>query len=253
MYRLCFIHLILKFIYADPPYNKLPTLHTKKKTRTGSAFYICNSQMNRCRICLFQIPNSACNNQHWLHIQAPPFTYTYRVAMMSRLLEIIGLFCKRALWKRRYSAKETYNLKEPTQAPPFTYIFDSHIYMCRLRLLPLLTSAYKQKNLQGSAFYIYNSLIYTCRLCLLQIPNSACKKQKHVQAPPFTYVEGGAKKEQNVILKFACARSACCKFLQQREQSTCNRRGLQQAEPTLCVTGGACTYVKFVHVLLNLC
>ena len=33
---------------------------------------------------------------------------------MSRLLEIIGLFCKRALQKRRYSAKETYNLKEPT-------------------------------------------------------------------------------------------------------------------------------------------
>ena len=28
------------------------------------------------------------------------------------LLKIIGLFCKRALLKRRYSAKETYNLKE---------------------------------------------------------------------------------------------------------------------------------------------
>jgi len=25
-----------------------------------------------------------------------------------------GLFCERALYKRRYSAKETYNLKEPT-------------------------------------------------------------------------------------------------------------------------------------------
>ena len=36
------------------------------------------------------------------------------VAMMSRLLKIIGLFCKRALYKRRYSAKETCNLKEPT-------------------------------------------------------------------------------------------------------------------------------------------
>jgi len=33
---------------------------------------------------------------------------------MSRLLKIIGLFCKRALEKRLYSAKETYNLKEPT-------------------------------------------------------------------------------------------------------------------------------------------
>ena len=37
----------------------------------------------------------------------------YGVTIMSTLLKIIGLFCKRALWKRRYSAKETYNFKEP--------------------------------------------------------------------------------------------------------------------------------------------
>jgi len=30
------------------------------------------------------------------------------------LLKIIGLFCKRALYKRLHSAKETYNFKEPT-------------------------------------------------------------------------------------------------------------------------------------------
>jgi len=39
---------------------------------------------------------------------------TYGVATISRLLKIIGLFCKRALSKRRYSAKETYSFKEPT-------------------------------------------------------------------------------------------------------------------------------------------
>jgi len=33
---------------------------------------------------------------------------------MSRLLKIRGLFYKRALSKSLYSAKETYNLKEPT-------------------------------------------------------------------------------------------------------------------------------------------
>jgi len=38
----------------------------------------------------------------------------YGVATISRLLKIIGLFCKSALWKRRYSAKETYNFKAPT-------------------------------------------------------------------------------------------------------------------------------------------
>ena len=38
----------------------------------------------------------------------------YGVATCSRLLRIIGLFCKRALSKRRYSAKETCDFKEPT-------------------------------------------------------------------------------------------------------------------------------------------
>jgi len=33
---------------------------------------------------------------------------------MSRHLQIIGFFCNRALQKRLYSAKETYNYKEPT-------------------------------------------------------------------------------------------------------------------------------------------
>jgi len=42
------------------------------------------------------------------------WTYSYGVATISSLLKIIGLFCKRALEKRRYSAKETYNFKEPT-------------------------------------------------------------------------------------------------------------------------------------------
>jgi len=40
--------------------------------------------------------------------------HTYGVVMTSRLLTILGLFCKRALQKRRDSAKETYNFKEPT-------------------------------------------------------------------------------------------------------------------------------------------
>ena len=37
----------------------------------------------------------------------------YGVAATSRLLNITRLFCKRDLWKRRYSAKETYNFKKP--------------------------------------------------------------------------------------------------------------------------------------------
>jgi len=46
----------------------------------------------------------------YIHTQ----TYVYGVATICRLLKIMGLFCERALWKRRYSAKKTYYLKEPT-------------------------------------------------------------------------------------------------------------------------------------------
>jgi len=38
----------------------------------------------------------------------------YGMAMISRLLQILGLFCKRTQQKRLYSAKETYNLNELT-------------------------------------------------------------------------------------------------------------------------------------------
>jgi len=47
----------------------------------------------------------------------------YGVAMNSKLLKIIGLFCKRALSKRLYSAKETYDFKEPTnRSHPITAV-----------------------------------------------------------------------------------------------------------------------------------
>jgi len=42
------------------------------------------------------------------------YPIAYVVATISTLLKIIGLFCKRALQNRLYSAKETYNFKEPT-------------------------------------------------------------------------------------------------------------------------------------------
>jgi len=53
------------------------------------------------------------------------YDWGYEVATISRLLQIIGLFCKRALKKRRYSAKETYNLKELTnRSHPIVAAFD---------------------------------------------------------------------------------------------------------------------------------
>jgi len=49
-----------------------------------------------------------------IHNQYPHAAVSDGVATISRLRTIIGLFCKRALSKRRYFAKETYNFDEPT-------------------------------------------------------------------------------------------------------------------------------------------
>jgi len=55
----------------------------------------------------------------------------YGVATISRLLKMIGLFCKRALYKRSYSAKETYHFMEPTnRSHPIGHACDTtHSYM----------------------------------------------------------------------------------------------------------------------------
>jgi len=53
----------------------------------------------------------------WMNARAllmPRSNACHRVPTISRLLKTIGLFCKRALQKRLYSARETYNFKEPT-------------------------------------------------------------------------------------------------------------------------------------------
>ena len=56
-----------------------------------------------CHGCLLQ---ETCN------VETP--THHSHTISIFRLLNIIGLFCKRALQKRRYSAKDTYNVETPT-------------------------------------------------------------------------------------------------------------------------------------------
>jgi hypothetical protein len=69
----------------------------------------------------------------WFHFLVSACAYTtgqimsqycyYGVASISRIDTIIGLFCKRALQKRLYSAKETCNLIDPTnRSHPITYM-----------------------------------------------------------------------------------------------------------------------------------
>ena len=56
----------------------------------------------------------------------------YGVATMSRRLQIVVLFCKRALSERRYSAKKIYNFKEPTNRshPICVYVYISSFATC---------------------------------------------------------------------------------------------------------------------------
>jgi len=58
------------------------------------------------------------------------------VARISRLLKFAGLFCKGALYNRRYSAKETYDFKEPTNrshpidtSRMYVYTNSTNLYM----------------------------------------------------------------------------------------------------------------------------
>jgi len=54
--------------------------------------------------------------------------------MISRLLKIVGFFCKRALKKRLYSAKETYDLKEPTnRSHPIAPALKAVLFACFLQ------------------------------------------------------------------------------------------------------------------------
>ena len=73
-----------------------------------------------------------------------PF-HTYGVVLASRIDQIIGLFCKRDLWKRRYSAKETCNFKEPTNRShpirwPDVYSHYTYVSIGCLIMSTLITS-----------------------------------------------------------------------------------------------------------------
>ena len=54
--------------------------------------------------------------------------FYYGVASISRLLKMKGLFCKRALQKRRYSARETYIFKEITNRSHPIIVCVSHVH-----------------------------------------------------------------------------------------------------------------------------
>jgi len=56
--------------------------------------------------------------------------FQYGVALVSRIDKIIGLFCKRALQKSQYSAKETYNLIDPTIRSHPIAVLKAYVSVC---------------------------------------------------------------------------------------------------------------------------
>ena len=78
------------------------------------------------RMHVYTYPNTHIHTYSYIHIS------TYGVALVSRIDKITGLFCKRALSKRLYFAKETCNFIDPTNRshPIHLYVFGSvHSYI----------------------------------------------------------------------------------------------------------------------------
>jgi len=112
---------------AKETYNlKEPTNVSTPYEFTSMTSYVnCNVKSHAIPVlqCEFLCCNVNSCDAMWIHIQWP-FTCTTRMVnshapFVWRDTKMTGLFCKRAL---RYSSKETYNLKEPTnRSTPYEF------------------------------------------------------------------------------------------------------------------------------------
>jgi len=101
-----------------------------------------------CKCDVTHMSVALCCHRPKCHITLLSIESGYAVATICRLLQFIGLFCKRALWKRRYFAKETYNFKEPTNRshPISQHICELYVgvtwstRLTRLVFCPMLSS-----------------------------------------------------------------------------------------------------------------
>ena len=111
-------------------------------TCTNESCHTCEWVMSHIRMCQVTHMNQSCHSHEsvavftvadfrntWRICLFVSSRWLYGVASVSRIDKIIGLFCKRALWKRRYSAQETYNLIDPTNRshPPLSWRTSSRV------------------------------------------------------------------------------------------------------------------------------
>jgi len=133
-------------------------------------------------------------------------TQRYAVATISRLLKITGLFCKRTLQKRLYSAKETYDFRDPTrQSHPIrhTCLTDIHVIglFCKRALQKRLyfakeTYDFKEPTSQSHPIRL---------LCLtnMHVIGLFCKRA--LQKRPYSAKETYDFNKTNVPYRYACS------------------------------------------------
>jgi len=101
----------------------------------------------------------------------------YGVVTCSRLLKITGLFCKRALWKRRYSAKETYNFKEPTNRSHHTCVCVCHHDSFHTNMWHKLRECLQARRFRATLF-LHTTYVHSCCTWRASCVDSKPKKQK---------------------------------------------------------------------------
>ena len=127
--------------------------------------YICTYMYTNIKIHIYmymQTLTHICTIHIYIH--APGLAAYYGVASVSRINQIVGLFCKRALQKRRYSAKDNCNFLIPlTIATLYLYVQIytctkvpykcAHVYMYKGIMYPLYMYKDKYTNLTKYATY----------------------------------------------------------------------------------------------------
>ena len=95
----------------------------------------------------------------------------YGVALVSRIDKIIGLFCKRALQKRQYSAKETFHFIDPTDRSHPISVCVSPSYLCVFaRFTRCGTSGLSLVLLRSASFFYGSPLsLVVCLSALLSL------------------------------------------------------------------------------------
>ena len=112
--------------------------------------------------------------------------YTYGVATMSRLLQIIGLFCKRALQNRLYFAKETYNFKKPTNRSHPICVNPSWNMLHTYKYVRVHMCKYVHVTYVHMRKYVHVTYVHMCKY--VHVTNVPMCKYVHVTYVHVTYL-----------------------------------------------------------------